>query len=403
MCPEVGQPTTAGPRLAAAAPMADRRAAEDETRRAKTAGLSPQTRRLWKVAGIAVLVIFGMYLLGEATQVVLVIFAGLILAAYLSGIASWLSRHTPLGPKLSIAAVLVSHATATGLFMWWAVDSLVPEVRRLSEELPRAAQTLLERVRATDWGATLLDAVPSMGRLQAGGEWVASITGVLSSFAGIVVNAAVLLFVGIYVAADPGGYRGGFIRLVPPARRDRIEKLLDECTSTLRLWVLGRMVGATVIGIGVWIGLSLLDVPLALLLGLLAGALTFVPNIGPIASAVPPILLALVDDPMKAVWVLVLYVSLQLVESYLLTPFIEKRAVKVPPALLLAAQIVMGVLTGLIGLALAPPLVALAIVITRRLYVEDVLGDIEPADAPAKPRVRAPRRSLRELVSQRSQ
>ncbi len=359
-------------------------------------GLSTQARRLWKLAGIAVLVVFGMYLLGEATQVVLVIFGGLILAAYFSGIASWLERHTPLGPRLSITAVLVAHAAAVGLFVWWAVDSLVPEVRRLSEELPKAAMQLFERVRDTEWGATLIDAVPSVDGLLPGAEWLASITGVLSGFAGVVINGALLLFVGIYVAAGPRPYREGFMRLIPPARRDRIGKVLDECIHTLRLWVLGRMVGATIIGVGVWIGLSLLDVPLSLLLGLLSGALTFVPNIGPITSAIPPLMLAFVEAPMKAVWVVVLYIGLQLLESYLLTPLIERRAVQVPPALVLAAQITMAVLAGLVGLAIAPPLVALVIVITRRLYVEDVLLDTFPEDEPR------PRRSLRELVSLRS-
>ena len=336
--------------------------------------LSPQAQRLWKIAGITVLVVLGLFVLDTATQVVLVVFGGLILAAYLTGIAAILSERTPLGPRVSIALVLVVHTVLAGLFVLWAVTSGAPEVQHQAERLPVAVDELRARLESTGWGSAFLDAIPgAVEELPTGVEWVSPVTGAMSTMVWVMASAAVLIFVGIYVAIDPGSYRRGFLALVPPPRRDAIAGVLDEVTHTLRMWVLGRIVAATAIGVGVWIGLSILEIPLALLLGLLSGALTFIPNIGPILSVVPPALLALVDEPVKVLWVIGLYIGLQIIESYFITPVVEKRAVKVPPALLLAAQILFGVLTGLIGVAFAAPVVAVAMVVVRRLYVERVL------------------------------
>ena len=159
----------------------------------------------------------------------------------------------------------------------------------------------------------------------------------------------------------------------------------EAVTTTVRMWVLGRIVSAALIGIGVSVGLWLLDIPLALMLGLLAGVLTFVPNFGPIASAIPAMLLALTRSPLDVLYVMLLFIGVQIVESTVLTPMIEKRAVEVPPALLLGVQVILGLLTGIVGLALAAPLTAVAMVLIRHLYVEDVLGDdmAKPIDWPS--------------------
>lgn len=337
--------------------------------------LSSHARRLWKTAGVVLLTVLGILLLDTAAQVLLVIFGGLIFAAYLTGVASFLTRHTPVGPRLAIALVLVGHTALVALFLLWTITSGAPEVQHLAERLPVAVDALREALDATGWGAALLDAIPgAISELPTGGEWVSQITGVMSGFVWVLAGAAVLVFVGIYTSVDPGGYRRGFLLLVPAPQRDAVASVLDEVTHTLRMWVLGRIVAATAIGIGVWIGLTALGIPLALLLGLISGALTFIPNIGPILSVIPPALLALVDEPIKVVWVIGLYVGLQIIESYLLTPLVEKRAVKVPPALLMAAQILLGVLVGLIGIAFAAPIVAVGMVVVRRLYVERALS-----------------------------
>jgi predicted PurR-regulated permease PerM len=197
--------------------------------------------------------------------------------------------------------------------------------------------------------------------------------GVFSTTLGFLVDVVVVLFVGFYLAVQPDLYKNGFLRLVPHAGRIRTSEVLDEIALTLRWWLLGRTCAMVAIAVTTALGLWLLSVPLALILGILAGVLNFVPNIGPLISAVPALLLSLTQSPVLAAYVAALYVGIQFVESYLVTPLVQQHTVSMPPALTITAQVFMGVLFGGLGLLLATPLTAALLVAVHRLYVEDVL------------------------------
>jgi predicted PurR-regulated permease PerM len=161
--------------------------------------------------------------------------------------------------------------------------------------------------------------------------------------------------------------------LLPPARRSRAHELLSAIGHTLRWWLFGRAVGMTIVGIATTTGLWLLDVPLALVLGLIAAALDFVPYVGPILAAAPGILVALSGGMSHAIYVALLYLAIQLLEGYVLTPLIEQRSVRLPPALTIGAQVLLGVLVGALGVLFATPLTAALVVLIKGLYVEDTL------------------------------
>jgi len=123
------------------------------------------------------------------------------------------------------------------------------------------------------------------------------------------------------------------------------------------------------------LGLWLLGMPLALSLGLLAGLLNFVPNFGPWIAAIPAVLVAFLQSPQQALYVALLYLALQSVDAYLLTPLVDRRSVELPPVLTITAQVLLGLVFGFIGILLASPLTAAAMILVKMLYVEDVLGD----------------------------
>ncbi len=165
--------------------------------------------------------------------------------------------------------------------------------------------------------------------------------------------------------------------MFPLDKRTRVRQILVAVGDTLSWWLVGKVGSMLFIGVLTWIGLSILGVPLALTLGLIAGLLSFVPNFGPILSALPAILLAFVPpgSPMTALYVLLLFVGVQLLESNLVTPMIERRTVEIPPALTIVFQLALAVLVGGLGLVLATPLLAVLIVVIQMVYVEDILGD----------------------------
>jgi predicted PurR-regulated permease PerM len=201
---------------------------------------------------------------------------------------------------------------------------------------------------------------------------------VASNLVEVVGAVAVITFLSLYFAAEANLYIAGLLRLVPLPRRPRTAEILDETASAIWYWMLGRLVSMTTLGFLTAVGLWAIGVPLPIALGFLAGILFFVPYIGAFVSAIPSLLLAVSVNLDMALYVIALYIGVHLIEAYILVPLVQRRVVHLPLALTLSAQIIFGVLAGFLGLLLATPLVAAALVIIRMVYVEDVFGDRGP-------------------------
>jgi len=179
----------------------------------------------------------------------------------------------------------------------------------------------------------------------------------------------------VYLVLNPGVYIGHLLLLLPVDRRSRVAQMFHLQGQALRLWLLGRLVSMVFVGVTSAIGLLLLDVPMALTLGLIAGLATFIPYLGPILGAIPAVLVAFLVSPMVALYVAILYFVIESVESSLIYPLAQRHVVHIPPAYTVLIQIGGGVLGGLPGVILATPLAVVAAVAIQMLYVEDVLGE----------------------------
>jgi predicted PurR-regulated permease PerM len=197
------------------------------------------------------------------------------------------------------------------------------------------------------------------------------ITSVFGALGGLVI----VLFLAMYIAATPGMYREGLRHLVPHRHRDRADELLDALRDTLRQWLIARVMAMVIIGVITGGALALLGVKGAAALGVLAGIMEFVPFFGPIISAVPAIGIALVDSPQKALWVIGLYLFLQQLEGNVVTPLLLEKRLDIPPVLTVVAVAALGVVFGVLGMLIAEPLLAAVLVITKLLYVQNVVGD----------------------------
>lgn len=323
-------------------------------------------RRTGLALGVATLFVFTFLGVFYAGHVLLVAFAGFLLALYLHGLARFVGRVLPGKTRWHVGGVLLVHAGALVLFAWYVAPALEAQARELADRLPEAVERLRSYLASTSWGRPALGALPDTESLSSGRVWGAFTSG----FSGL-VDVVVILIVGIYGALEPETYRRGLLLLFPPRHRTRAAEVSAEAVGTLRHFLLGLFASAAIIGVCSSVGLALLGVPLPVLMGLVAALLTFVPNIGPILSVIPPALLALLQSPQQALWVLLLYLGLQFLESYVVTPMIQRRAVKLPPAMLVLAQVLLGVLGGPLGIAMAAPLTALGLVLTRELYVKE--------------------------------
>lgn len=339
-------------------------------------GLQEVARAIWTTGAVALaLLLFWM-----AADVFLLVFAGLLVGVLLTHAARLTARWLRLPYAWSLTAILLGAVIGLGLLGWLMLPRIAVQVDELMARLPVAIESLGQRIETYEWGRAALARIEVERLLPSRSDIVARITGVASTTLGGIVNLFVILFVGIYGATEPHVYSNGFLRLVHPARRHRAREILDELYRTLGWWLVGRLCSMLVIGAATGIGLWLLGVPLALTLGLIAAVLGFVPYIGPIVAGVPAVLIGLTQGAPQALYVLLFYLGLQTLESYLLTPLVQRRALSLPPALQISTQVLAGVLFGVTGLALATPLTAAGQVIVRRAYIEDFLGDRKGVD-----------------------
>jgi predicted PurR-regulated permease PerM len=197
------------------------------------------------------------------------------------------------------------------------------------------------------------------------------VTSTLAIFGGLLL----IVFLAIYIGAEPDTYHAGLMHLFPHHARKRAGEVLSAMALVLRKWLVTQLIAMFAIGTITTVVLLILNVKAAFALGALAGLLEFVPTIGPLLSAIPAVAMAFLDSPDKALAVVIAYAAIQFMENHLLIPLLMKGGVNLPPALTLISQALMALIFGFLGLMVAVPLVAAIMVPVKMLYVEDVVGD----------------------------
>jgi len=200
----------------------------------------------------------------------------------------------------------------------------------------------------------------------------------LSSTAGVFAGIVIVIFLAIYVGAEPRLYHDGMMHLFPHRTRKRAGEVLSEMAIVLRKWLVTQLIAMAVIGVVTTIVLLILDVKAAFALGLIAGLLEFVPTVGPLLAAIPAIAMGFIDSPEKALYVVIAYWGIQFLENNLLIPALMRGGLDLPPAVTIVAQALMTLVFGFLGLMVAVPLAAAVMVPIKMLYVEDVVGDQIP-------------------------
>ena len=331
----------------------------------------------------AVVTLFGFCVCGIVfgVDVLLVLFAGFLFAVFLRTLTELVRGYTGLGKTWSLVVVMTTLTLMTFASGWFLVPKLASQARELHEQIPESLAKLQKQLGQTELGAWVLQREPFLEKLVPKPSSIMSqTTGALTSAIGAAGIALVIFFTGLMLAAQPQLYARGALQFVPHSKRQRARHVMGALDTTLKWWLAAKIASMIFIGILTWLGLLALGIQFAVSLGVLAALLTFIPNFGPILSAAPAVLLGLMQGPMTAVWVIVLFIVVQLLESYIVTPMIQYRALSMPPVLVIAAQLMGGVWFGILGLALATPLLAAAMVLIQELY----LGNEQPSQSGAE-------------------
>ncbi|WP_306754874.1 AI-2E family transporter [Paracoccus actinidiae] len=315
------------------------------------------------------------------SNVLLMGFGAILIAIALRAGAAVMHRRAGIGLKPGVllcafAAVLVIAGIVAG-----AGPSISDQFGQLIGSLPAALDQVNAWLSDSSLGQFLerrLESAEAGGGTTPGGSLPSLfgyVTGTLTTVLGGVANLVLLVTVAIFLALDAPMYRGGALRLVPLSYRERAGQIADELARALARWMGGQALDMVLVALVTGLGLWLLGVPLALVLGLIAGLTNIIPVVGPFLSGIPAVLFALTQGFDLAVYVALLFVVVQQVEGNLLMPLIQRYAADLPPALTVLAILAFGGLFGFAGIVLATPLLLVTIILVKRIYVEDVLGD----------------------------
>lgn len=323
--------------------------------------------------------IISLYILWQIKEVLLLMFAAVVLATTLNRLAKRLQRF---GMKRGIAVLLsvgIFLAVVVGFF-WLIVPPFTQQFQELTLRVPQGFQRLnswLDTVETRippqltqyvpDINSLIQQAQPLINR--ALGSSFTFVSGTLEVVLKILL---VLVLTGMFLA-DPLAYRKVFIRLFPSFYRRRVDGILDKCELSLGGWVTGAFIAMSVVGLLSVTGLTILGVKAALALGVLAGFFNLIPNLGPTMSVIPAMAIALLDAPWKSLAVLILYFFIQQTESNFITPVVMARQVSLLPAVTLIAQLFFVTFFGFLGLFLALPLTVVAKIWVQEVLIKDVL------------------------------
>jgi predicted PurR-regulated permease PerM len=326
-------------------------------------------------------IVLSLYILWQIRDVLLLMFAAVVLATTLNRLARYFQR---LGMKRGFAVFLSVAIFFAGIvgFFWLIVPPFTQQFQELTDRVPQGFQrfnTWLDMLKTLvpsqlspfipDFNSLSEQAQPFVNKLL--GNSFAFVSGSLE----VVVKVLLVLVLTAMLLADPHAYRKVFVRLFPSFYRRRVDGILDKCEDSLEGWITGAGFAVFVVGLMSLIGLSILHVKAALALAVLAGFMNLIPNLGPTMSVVPALAIALLDDPWKCLAVLILYIFIQQVETNFITPIVMAHQVSLLPAITLIAQLFFVTFFGFLGLLLALPLTVVAKIWLQEVLIKDVLDE----------------------------
>lgn len=319
-------------------------------------------------AAIAVLFVALAAVIWYTAKVLILVFAGALLAVFLDFLAGKLAETVQIRRGWAFAIVAIGISLLLAFAAWTALPRVADQVTQLIRGLPQTFQQIQSYLQGREWGRMVSQYIPDMLASSHLTDRISKMFG--DAFYGL-LGLGMIGVLGIYLGANPSFYIRGLMKLFPEERRERARDILSEVAYTLRWWVIGQLIPMAVLGVATIIGLTLMHVRLAFTLGLFTAFMIFIPYIGSIIALAVTVVATLVQGTTTVLSVIVLFLGVHIAEGYLLTPMVQRRAVYLPPALTITSQVLLGLLLGFLGLALATPLTAAGLVLVKMLYLRE--------------------------------
>lgn len=308
-----------------------------------------------------------------AAEGFIIIFAGILLAVLLDAGARGLGRIVPWRRRVRLMVVFVVTALFIATVLMFGGAILVAQANHFVSAMKGLLSDTNRFIQDNGLGLFPPDMQLS-ALLPKGGVLFGSATTIATSTLDIIMLVTAILFLGAFFAWEPRTYKAVVLSLLPKTKRERVNVVLDRCAHAMREWLIGQGVSMFVIFVFSISALMLVGMPYPALLAVQAGLLTFIPTLGPFVAGVVIILAGLSQSLVMAAYGLGTYVIIQFLETHLVTPLVQERTVRLPPASILGLQILAGMLFGIPGVIFVVPAAAAGKTLVQELYVEDYLG-----------------------------
>lgn len=342
-------------------------AAEKETEKVIKKELT-YIQKVWHTVAIVALLVGVILVARVAFNVLLMMLAGSLIAVYFHGFGDIIQRCTRWKRTWAMTASLIISFLVLGGLLWFMGAKIQVQIAQLSNTLPHTVSTFKAKLGETPVGQKVLESV-SDGNSDSLMNTVQTFLG--TSF-GVLGDIYIILLLGVFFTASPSIYKNGILLLVPKPKKELGKHIMDRISLSLKGWLKGMMVSIILITVLISVALTIMGIPMTMVLGLITGILELVPNLGSLLAMIPGVLLALTISTNTAIIVALVYIVSQTITANIVTPLIQKKIINLPPALTLVSQLVMGTLSGALGIILAVPLLAIIIILIDELYVKKI-------------------------------
>jgi predicted PurR-regulated permease PerM len=322
--------------------------------------------KVWQTTAIVCLAITAILILRVAFNILLMALAGVLIAIYFHGVADLFIMKTKMSRRLALFISITGTIVLLSCVTWFIGSKIQRQVAELSNTLPQTINLARAKISKTPVGEKIIE-YTSGNNAQ---KLTDTVTTFFSTSFGALGDLYIILFLGIFFTADPSVYKNGILFLFPAQKKSTGSNILKRIETALRGWLKSIVVSIVLITILVALGLSMVGLQGTTVLGLITGLLEIIPNFGPVIAMFPGVLLALTISIKTAVIVALIYIGCQTIVGNIVLPLLQKKMINIPPALTLLSQLIMGTLSGLMGIILAVPLLAILIIVIDELYIK---------------------------------
>lgn len=334
-------------------------------------------QKLLSAIGLVMLFTFIFLFAWKTAKFLFVGFAAIVLGIFFSAITDYLHQRMPkVSRTVAFTLTIVAFFFLGMIFFALLIPPLTDQTQNLVTTFPN----IYEKVRTAIGNIPLLARISNTQLM----NWLTSqsipfdklmpgLLGVFSTTFGFFSSLVFILLVSLYLAAEPDFYIQGASKLFPVKMRQKFKEIMTRLGNVIRGWLLAQSMAMLFIGSATAVGLWILGIPYSLILGIFAAIMSFIPNFGPTIASIPAIILAFTDSPMKALYTIILFILIQMLEGFVVTPYAQRKVIALPAVLIFFSQVVLGYIIGFLGVIIATPFIACLIVLIQTLYIENFL------------------------------